>query len=376
MEEIYIPRLYVERELLVKKILMISFLLLFSMNSIAWANLSDLINTTNQSSTAVVVFMEKQIISDGKAVTRMRGVLNEKFKHASNIAIYGDDQAKSPEFLEFIDKIKTDPANEKDIKSINMGELAKYGRAIKSDYVVLITVAPCNTYWNFWSGMRVDTKAGVSVIDANTQNYLEYKNYYKEGNDAFSAEGAQYLITRLADDFNWSPPIDKESDTKALSELDDKKPAVVVFLPDIILEKPELVEKVRKAVTTKFHLKDVPIYIDDKAKSPEFLKLIGRVGTDSAKQQTFILKKENLIAYGKAVNANPLTAIIISNVGAGDDDFNYRLKEDIFVVDTENNKYLSNVVFDTVDKKKRQDSIDFLTNKLQGEFQLPRNIAE
>lgn len=353
-----------------KKILMILFLLC-GMNSIAWANLNDLINSTNQSSVAVVVFMEKQIISDGKAVTRMRDVLNEKFKHANNIAIYGDDQAKSPEFLEFIDKIKTDPANEKDIKSINMGELAKYGRAIKSDYVVLITVAPCNTYWNFWSGMRVDTKASVSVIDVNTQNYLEYKNYYKEGNDAFSAEGAQYLIKKLADDFNWSPPVDKENDIKTLSELEDKKPAVVVFLPDVILEKPELVEKVRKSVATKFHVKDVSIYIDDKSKSPEFLKLIGRVGTDSAKQQTFILKKESLIAYGKAVNANPLTAIIISNVGVGDDDFNYRLKEDIFVVDTENNKYLSNVVFDTVDKKKRQDGIDFLMNKLQNEFKLP-----
>jgi hypothetical protein len=355
-----------------KKILMILFLLLFSMNSMAWASLNDNMNNpSNQSSVAVVVFLEKQIISDGKAVTRMRGVLNEKFKHANNIAIYGDDQAKSPEFLEFIDKIKTDPANEKDIKSINIGELAKYGQAIKSDYVVLITVTPCNMYWNFWSGMRIDTKASVSVIDASTHKYVEFMNYYKEGNGAFSADGAQFLVKKIADEFNWSPPVDKSNDNKINSELADKKPAVVVFLPDVILEKPDLVEKVRKSVTAKFRVKDVPIYIDDKSKSPEFLNLIGRVETDSAKQQTFILKKESLIEYGKAVNANPVAAIIISNVGAGDDDFNYRLKEDILVVDTQDNKYLSNVVFDTVDKKKRQDGIDFLMSKLETEFRLP-----
>lgn len=354
-----------------KKILMLLFLLMFGTNSMAWANFNDMINSTNQSSIAVVVFMEKQIISDGKAVTRMRGVLNEKFKHAKNIAIYGDDQAKSPEFLEFIDNIKTDPANEKDIKSINIGELAKYGQAIKANHVVLITVTPCNMYWNFWSGMRIDTKASVSVIDVNTKKYVEFMNYYKEGNGAFSSDGAQFLIKKIADEFNWSPPGDKSNNDRPFSALEDKKPAVVVFLPDIILEKPELVEKVRKSVAAKFTVKDIPIYIDDKSKSPEFLNLIGRVETDSAKQQTFILKKESLIEYGKAVNANPIAAIVISNVGAGDDDFNYRLKEDILVVDTENNKYLSNVVFDTVDKKKRQDGIDFLMSKLQTEFQLP-----
>lgn len=353
-----------------KKTLVILLLLLFSMNSTSWANINDFINSLGPSPISVVVFMDKKIISDGKAVTQMRDVLKEKFKRA-NIVIYGDDQSKSPEFLEFIEKIKTDPANEKDIKSINISELAKYGRAIKSDYVILITVSPCNTYWNYWSGIRVDTKASVSIIDVNTQKYLQYNNYYKEGNDAFSAEGAQFLIKKLAAEFTWSPPVNTQNDNLIVNQPVDKKPAVVVFLPDVILEKPDLVEKVRKSVSAKFHVNDIPIYIDDKLKSPEFLDLIGRVGTDSAKQQTFILKKESLTEYGKAVNANPVTAIIISNVGAGDDDFNYRLKADIFVVDPEANKYLSNVVFDTVDKKKRQEGIEFLMNKFQTEFKLP-----
>jgi hypothetical protein len=354
----------------VKKIMAI-LLLLLCMNSTAWANLSDLVSSFGQSPVSVVVFMDKQIIADGKAVTQMRGVLKEKFKYASNIAIYGDDQAKSPEFLEFVDKIKTDPANEKEINVINIGELANYGRAIKSDHIILITVSRCNTYWNFWSGIRVDTKENISVIDVKTQKYLVCVNYFKEGNDYFSSEGAQFLVNKLATDFKWLPPVDNLSDNKTNNQLENKKPAVVVFLPDVVLEKPDLVEKVRKVVSAKFGEKDVPIYIDDKQKSPEFLDLIARVGSDSAKQQTLIVKKESLAEYGKTVNANLVTAIIISNVGPGDEDFNYRLKEDIFVVDTENNKYVSNVVFDTVDKKKRQEGIDFLMNKLQLEFKSP-----
>ncbi len=354
-----------------KKVLALLLVLLFGLNATAWAKLSDFISSNIHTPMAVVVFMDKKIIADGKAVTEMRDTLREKFRYAKNIVIYGDDQAKSPEFLEFSEKVKTDPANDKDIKSIDIGELAKYGRAINSDYVILITVADCNAYWNFWSGVRVDTKASVSVIDASTLKYMAYMNYYKEGTDAFSADGAKILIKKVAAEFNWSPPAEKQTEDKAVGVSEDKKPAVVVFLPDVVLERPELVEKVRKGVAAKFMVSDVPIHIDDKKKTPEFLDLIGKVGTDSAKQNTFILKKERLVEYGKAVNANPVMAIIINNVGPGDEDFNYRLKEDIYVVDTDTGKYLSNVVFDTVDKKKRQEGIDFLMTKLQAEFRLP-----
>lgn len=355
-----------------KKVLMVVFLLLFSMNSMVWANLSDLNNSADPSSIAVVVFMEKSFINDGKAVTEMRGVLKEKFKYANNIAIYGDDQAKSPEFLEFIDKVKTDPDNEKGIKSININELATYGQSIKSNYVVLITVTPFNVYETFPPArLQIDTKASVAVIDARTKKYVEFVNYYKEKSRAFTSKGAQFLMKKIADEFNWAPPVAKLNDSKAIDEPEDKKPGVIVFLPDVILEKPNLVEAVRQSVAAKFSVKDVPIYIDDRPKSPEFLRLIAGVGTDSAKQQTFILKKERLIEYGKMINANPITAIIISSANTRYNDFNYRLKADILVIDTENNNYLSNIVFDTVDKKKRQEGIDFLLKQLQTEFQLP-----
>ncbi|MDT8900781.1 hypothetical protein [Anaeroselena agilis] len=354
-----------------KKVLALLFVLLIGFNSTALAKLGDFIRENIHTPMSVVVFMDKKIIADGRAVTEMRDVLREKFRYAKSIVIYGDDQAKSPEFLEFSDKIKTDPANEKEIKSIDIGELAKYGRAINTDYMILVTVADCNVYWNYWSGIRVDTRASVAVVDVNTQQYMTYMNYYKEGSDAFSADGAKALIKKVAAEFNWSPPAENQNADKEAKVFGEKKPAVVVFLPDVVLEKPELVEKVRKGIAAKFQASDVPIHIDDRKKGPEFLEFIGKVGTDSAKQKTFILKKERLVEYGKVVNANPVTAIVISNVGPGDDDFNYRLKEDIYVVDTESGKYLSNVVFDTVEKKKRQEGIEFLMNKLQAEFRLP-----
>lgn len=356
-----------------KKIILVLLLSLFGLMSTASASLADVAGAADKSPISVVVFMDKRVLSDGKAVTQIRDALKEKFKNANSIAIYGDDQAKSPEFLEFAEKIKTDPANEKDIKVINIDALIKYTQSIKSDYVILITISPFNTYWNFWSGIRYDMKEHVSVIDVTSHRYVEYLNWYKEGTSIWLVDGAKDLINKLVSDFQWSPPVANRIDKK-VSQPGENKLSVVVFLSDIILEKPELIDKVRKAVSEKFHITEVPIDVDNKPKSPEFLDLIGRVETDSAKQQTFILKKENLVEYGKATNSNPVIAIDISNVGDGDENFNYHLKSDIFVVDTETGKYLSNVVFDTIDKKKRQDGIDFLLTKLQSEFKVPTVI--
>jgi hypothetical protein len=352
------------------KELLAILILLISFNTIAWASPNDAVSPSNQSQISVVVFMNKKILEDSKAVAKIRDVLKQKFNYASSVVIYGDNQAKTPEFLEFTDKIQTDPANEKSIRTINIGDLSKYGEAVKSDYVILITISPCNAYMNFWSGIRIDMKENISVIDVPSQKYVEYLNWYKEGSSPMQADGAKELINKLATDFLWSPPSEK-LDKNSTSQLEEKKSSVVVFLPDVILEKPDLVEKVKKSVSEKFNVSNVPVYVDDKPKSPEFMDLIGRVGTDSAKQQTFILKKESLVEYGKATNSNTVTAIVISNINFGDNDFSYRLKEDIFIVDTESNKYISNVVYDTGNKMKRQDGIDFLMNKIQNEFKLP-----
>lgn len=352
-----------------KKLLVIVCLLL-GLHSIGLASPNDLADSSDQPQVSVVLFLDKKILEDSKTVAKIRDTLKIKFKDASTVVIYGDEQAKTPEFLDYIDKVKTDPANEKNIKVINIGDLANYGQAIKSDYVILITISPCNAYWNFWSGVRFDMKESVSVIDVTSRKYVEYLRWYKEGTNPMLTEGAKELVNNMAIDFHWTPPVEKP-DKKNNVQAEEKKHSVVVFLPDIILEKPDLLDKVRKTVSEKFRVSEVPIYVDNKPKSPAFLDLIGRVGTDSAKQQTFILKKESLTEYGKATNSNLVTAIVISNINFGDDDFSYRLKEDIFVVDPETNKYISNVVFDTGKKMKRQEGTEFLMNKLQNEFNLP-----
>ncbi len=352
-----------------KKLIAIICLLL-GFHSIVWASPNDLMNSSNQSQISVVLFLDKKILEDSKTVAKIRDTLKLKFKDASNVTIYGDEQAKSPEFLDYIDKVKTDPANEKNIKVINIGDLANYGQAIKSDYVILITISPCNAYWNFWSGLRFDMKESVSVIDVTSHKYVEYLRWYKEGTNPVLTEGAKELINNFVTDFHWTPPVEKPDKINSVPA-EEKKHSVVVFLPDIILEKPDLLDKVRKTVSEKFHVSEIPIYVDNKPKSSEFLDLIARVGTDSAKQQTFILKKESLVEYGKATNSNLVTAIVISNINFGDDDFSYRLKEDIFVVDPETNKYISNVVYDTEKKMKRQEGVEFLMTKLQNEFNLP-----
>ncbi len=355
-----------------KKIL-IAVLLLFSIPVTAFALPGDITALTGSPQVAVVVFMDKKILQDGKAVGQIRDVLKEKFRYASSVAIYGDDQSKSPEFLEFMEKLQTDPKNEKTIRVINMGLLAKYGRDIKADYAVLITIFPCNVFYDNFAGYRIDLKEHLSVIDTQTGKYQEYLNWYNEASNIYrlGAEALE-LAKRVAADYSWTPPpAVPESDIPpgAPAEL-EKKTAVAVFLPDIVLEKTELVDKIRKTVADKFGVRDIPIYVDNKPKSGAFLKLIGRVATDSARQQTFILKKENLVRYGKDTNSSQVVAIVISQVGKGEE-FSYHLKEDIFVVDTEGNKYLANVVYDTVDNKKRQEGIELLMNKLQAEFRLP-----
>lgn len=315
--------------------------------------------------------MNNKILQDGKAVAQMRDTLKEKFKYANSLAIYGDDQAKSPEFLEFIEKTQVDSVNEKEIKVINIEALAKYGRDIKANYVILITISPCNIFYDSFAGVRVDLKEHISVIDVQTSKYVESLNWYNEASNSYmlGAE-ARDLVKRSATEFSWTPPSKLESDKNLGIQTDEKKTSVVVFLPDIILEKTDLVEKIRKTLSEKFKVSDIPIYVDNKPKSSAFLKLIGRVGTDSAKQQTFILKKEHLAEYGKETYSTPVITIVISQVGKGEE-FSYHLREDIFVVDSESNKYLANVVYDTINNKKRQEGLDFLLKKLQDEFKLP-----
>ena len=201
-----------------KKILLV-LILLVGFNSTAWASLIDVVGAPDKAPISVVVFMNKQVFADSKAVTEIRDVLKEKFKYAKSVAIFGDDQAKSPEFLEFVEKVQTDPLNEKGIKGISFGALAQYGRTTKSNYIVLIVIAPFNSQ-SYGYG---DIKAQVSVLDVASLKNVECLNWYKEG--ASWTSGAKDLIKKVASDFNWSPPAATPSDKKTINQVEEKKPS-------------------------------------------------------------------------------------------------------------------------------------------------------
>jgi hypothetical protein len=346
------------------KNILVVMLLLLGFISIAGASPNNIVSSSDQSSVSVVVFMDNKVFADAKKMNEMRGVLKEKFGYANSIEIYGDNQAKTPAFLDFVEKLKTDPINEKGIKVINMDALSQYAKDMKSKYVVQIVIS---TFDGNEYGYFFDTEASVSVIDVDSRKYLDYRNWYRDSEIAWP-HGAQDTMKKIAAEFNWFPPRDVTSD-KTINYT-DKGSSVVVFISPYIQVKPDLVQKIRKTISEKFRESDVAVYIDDRPKSPEFLDLIGKVGTDSAKQQTFILRKDRLVEYGKSINSKTLTAIVISAANR-EGDYSFQLREEIFVVDIESNKYIANAVYDTDGYKKRQEGLEILMKKLQNEFKLP-----
>lgn len=155
-----------------KKILAI-IALLFALSSTAWANPTDMVGSSDKTLLSVVVFMNERVLSDTKAIAEIRDVLKNKFKYANSVVFYGDDQAKPPAFLEFVERVKTDPLNEKRIKAISLGALAQYGKASKSSYIVPITITPFN---NWVVGEGGDTRAQVSVLDVASVRNVECLN--------------------------------------------------------------------------------------------------------------------------------------------------------------------------------------------------------
>ncbi len=332
-----------------KKILVI-LLMLLCVNSTAWAD-----SRPAQPAISVVVFIHDIASVGTKAVAEKRSILKEKFPQAKSIAIYDDDQAKSPEFLEFTEKIKPDLENAKFVWWIGIDALAQYGKATNSDYVILVRLIK-----NF--------AAEFTVIDVASAKYVEALLYFK--NNPW-AEKTNDLITKIA--LHWSSPQEEPVIKQPSVPAREKRPAVILLLPSIILEKSDLAESVRKTVMEKFKVSEVPIFIDDRPKSAAFLNFISGVKTDTAKQQTFVLKKERLAEYGNNTNSNPVIAIDVDIVSMGSSfiGFSYRLKETIFVVDAEEKKYLASAVYDTLDEKSARAGVDFLMDKLKNEFKLP-----
>jgi len=322
-------------------------------------------NLVEQSKVTVVVLLDPLFQQNTKALDIIKAGLREKFGQA-DIVYFGGSQAKSPEFLEFIEKVQTDPLNDKGIIWINEQYLYKLGHDTNSKYVLLInlSVTGYNGYYDYWSNLM------LTAYNVETEKPIAI-NGWRKGKTKWATQGADYYIAKLKNEFKW--PVES-APTERIPN-DTMKPAVAVFLPEDIFEMPELVQKIRNAVASKFKINSVPIYIDNMPKDPDFLNLVNKVMIDSAKQDTTIVRKDYLVEYGKHVNANQVIAIKISlseydmNIWSGKSI--YRFNEEILVVDTMANKYISSVAYDTGDRRGRPEGIEFVINKLQNEFVFP-----
>jgi signal recognition particle receptor subunit beta len=127
-------------------------------------------------------------------------------------------------------------------------------------------------------------------------------------------------------------------------------------------------------VAAKFKVADVPVHLDNKPKTQGFVDLITKVEVDSAKQKTFILKKEHIVEYGKSTSADTVVAINFNTMASDYSPFDFakfvNLNEDISVIDVETGKYVQNTVFGTGDTISRPKAIDRLLEKLTAEFML------
>jgi len=346
----------------------------FGFNSCAFAAALDQTGDVHYPKTTVIVFLDKFFLTSEKAVSTLKTTLSSKFKDAS-IVCYGDNQSKSPEFLEFSEKVQSDPVNEKRIRVLPGEYVLKYAQDTSSDYIVLFTM---QEYYNYITqgGDYYDMKQEISIFDVSSKKWVEDVAWRLE-NQKYAGVATEKFMKKLNTEFNWTPTAYLANKQKQVQQPETKKLSVVVFVPDLILSKPEAVEIIRKAVAEKFKISDVPIYLDDKPKTQEFLYLANKVGVDSAKQKTFLLKKENLVEYGKVTNSDLVVAINFSLMSYSFNGFDFaksiRLKEDIYVVDVASNKYIINTVFDTNDTMNRVNSAAYLTEKLKTDFNIPVN---
>lgn len=341
-------------------ILLLLSIFVLSFQNLVWAAIpSD--QVIQQPKTTVVVLLDQDILSNKKALPIIKNALIDKFKQADLLFI-GDQQAKSPEFLELMDKIQTDTINEKGIQFINMEYLAKYGKEVNSKFISFVSFQSYSIY-----GFYRDVKARVCVLDVNSGKIISNQVWYKEENEWIS-EAAEGLVKKIKSELTWPPINEVASPLVSVSSDGEKNMTAVVFVDESVLARQDISEKIRKALEEKFKLANVPIYLDTKPKSQPFLELETKVNYDSVKQSAFLLKKEHLVQYGKNVNANYVLAINFKIVeGFG---WSSRLQEDISLLDIDSNKYIANSIYDTGKVMKRAEGIDMLLNKLLIEYKL------
>lgn len=350
-----------------RKILILTFFL-FCMGNMAqtWAYSPDMSGQTGK--VTLVVSLDPVFRQNEKAYNIIKGALIEKFGSAE--IIYCDDasQTKPAAYHEFIEKVQTDPINNdsnKGVTWIREEHLHKFGQDNNSKFILLINlrVTGYNQNGYYWPKMT------FCAYDVEAAKPIAVNTWVK-GRTGYGTEGAEFFMTKLRNDFKWPTSVIPEPQLG-----DTAKRAVVVFVPDDIMEMPELVQKIRSTIASKLNITEVPIYIDSNPKTQAFLSLVNKVAVDSAKQEAPVVRKEYLSAYGKQIGANTVISIKIGYTEAEFDIWAYkmvyRLNAEILAVDTETNKYISSMVYDIGSKKGRQEGVELLMNKLKTEYTAP-----
>lgn len=333
-------------------------------------------NPPEKSNISVVVFLDKVFRDDNQSLEILKKGLNDRFNGA-NVAIYGDNSPKSPEFLEFIEKVQTDPANERGIRLIPAKYLYKYGDDTHASHVLLINIKSANSDIGFWSSKRLARiKEDVTVFSVEP-NKIVLNSVFDTGEKLLPfREAIQLSMLQLKKEFNWIPQPSQENEIKPVPA---NLVSILAFLPARIQVEPELYLKVKNAISEKVKNADITIYNDFQAKSPEYMEFIGKVITDSSMQRSFIIKKDHIVKYGKD---SGYRAVVVFKLGITEEEearglsFGtvYRLKEDISVVSVESNKYIANYVFDNEKKMFLTTAVDNIMDKFKSEFNLPAEV--
>jgi hypothetical protein len=266
-------------------IILVMVFIILNINSPVSAVVTDIVNQTPQPKISVVSFINNDILKDQKSMEIINSAFSQKFR-GQNIVITGDNNPKSPAFMEFMEQVRSDPVNEKGIYYINSRQLAKYGQDTGSDYTILISITKnISTNGNILKLMLVDVKTQKSLV--------ENAWYASPPHDFLGNTALKDLIKKFNDDFCLSSVNDGVSKENTVPT-DKKNVAVVLFLPSELLERTEIIEQIKSTVRNKFKVDDIPIYLDEKPKSNAFLNFIDSVIADSAKQKLFCSKKNAL----------------------------------------------------------------------------------
>lgn len=92
----------------------------------------------------VLLFVEGAVRQYEENMKLILDGVKDKFKQAE-IIIHDDNKRKSPEYMDLIENVKTDPVNEQHIRSVSLQHIAKFARDINSRYIAVVNLSSWKT---------------------------------------------------------------------------------------------------------------------------------------------------------------------------------------------------------------------------------------